>query len=157
MARAGGTEIYYIMSTEFPFGMMRKFWRWMMVIVVQQSECTECHWTVHLKMNELVCVCMCVLVAQSCLTICDPMDSSPPGSSVHGILQARILEWVAISFCRGPSWPRDWTWVFCIAGRFFTVWTIEYRNKYRKCIPQNSTFFSDKTVNKLGVEGTPSI
>ena len=50
-------------------------------------------------------------VAQSCLTLCDPMDCSPPGSSVHGILQARILEWVAISFSRGSSWPRDWTQV----------------------------------------------
>ena len=48
-----------------------------------------------------VCVCVCVLVAQSCLTLCDPMDCSLPGSSVHGILQARILEWVA--FSRGSS------------------------------------------------------
>ena len=47
------------------------------------------------------------LVAQSCLTLCDPMGCSPPGSSVHGILQARILEWVAISFSRGSSRPRD--------------------------------------------------
>ena len=44
-----------------------------------------------------------VSVAQSCLTLCDPMGYSPPGSSVHGILQARILEWVAMSFNRGPS------------------------------------------------------
>ena len=51
-----------------------------------------------------------------------PMDCSPPVSSVLGILQARILEWVAISFSRGSSWPRDWTLVSCIAGRFFTVW-----------------------------------
>ena len=50
-----------------------------------------------------VCVCLCVLVAQSCLTLCDPVDCSPPGSSVQGILQARILEWVAISFSRGSS------------------------------------------------------
>ena len=51
------------------------------------------------------------VVAQSCLTLCDPMDCSPSGSSVHGILQARILEWVAISFSRGSFQPRDWTWV----------------------------------------------
>ena len=48
-----------------------------------------------------------------------PMDCSPPRSSVHGILQARILEWVAISFSRGSSQPRNWTWVSCTAG-FFT-------------------------------------
>ena len=47
-----------------------------------------------------VCVCVCVLVAQSCLTLCDPVDYSPPGSSVHGILQARIMAWVAIPFSR---------------------------------------------------------
>ena len=52
------------------------------------------------------------------------MDCSLPGSSIHGIFQARILEWVAISFCRGSSWPRDWTQVSCIAGRLFTSWTI---------------------------------
>ena len=51
------------------------------------------------------------------------MDCSPPGSSVHGILQARVLEWVAISFSRGEaSWPRELTWVSCIAGRPFTNW-----------------------------------
>ena len=61
-----------------------------------------------------------VLVAQSCLTLCDPMDCSPPGSSVHEIFQARILEWVAISFSRGSSQPRDLTWVSCTAYRFFT-------------------------------------
>ena len=51
--------------------------------------------------------------------LCSPMDHSPPGSSVHGILQARILEWVAISSSRGSSGPRDQTPVSCIAGRFF--------------------------------------
>ena len=59
-------------------------------------------------------------VAQSCLTLCDPVDCSPPGSSIHGILQARILEWVAISFSRGSSQPRDRTQVSCIASGFFT-------------------------------------
>ena len=70
-----------------------------------------------------VCVCVCVkLVTQLCLTLWDPMDCSPPGSSVHGILQARTLEWVAMPSSRGSSRPRDRTWIFCIAGRFFTVW-----------------------------------
>ena len=58
-----------------------------------------------------------VLVTQSCPTLCDPMDCSPPSSSVRGILQARILEWVAIPFSRRSSWPKDWTWVPCI-GRW---------------------------------------
>ena len=68
-----------------------------------------------------VCVCVCVYVcAQLCPTFCDPMDCSLPGFSVHGISQARILEWVAISFSRGSSWPRDWTcmsWVLSL-GRW---------------------------------------
>ena len=63
-----------------------------------------------------------VLVAQSCLTLCDFTDHSLPGSSVDQILQARILEWVAIAFSRGSFWPRDQTQVTCIAGRFFTIW-----------------------------------
>ena len=63
-----------------------------------------------------------MLVAQLCPTLCDPMDCSPPGSSVHGILQARILEWVAISSSRESSQPRDWIWVSCIADGFFTFW-----------------------------------
>ena len=62
-----------------------------------------------------------VLVTQSCLTIYNPMDCSPPGSSAHGIFQARILEWVAISYSRGSSQLRDRTHLSCIAGRFFTI------------------------------------
>ena len=61
-------------------------------------------------------------VAQSCLTLCDPMDCSLPGSSICGVLQARILEWVAISSSRGSSRPRDQTQVSRIAGRRFTLW-----------------------------------
>ena len=60
-------------------------------------------------------------VAQSCPTLCDVMDCSLPGCSIHGILQARILEWGAISFSRRFSQPRDWTQVFCIIGRRFTI------------------------------------
>ena len=64
----------------------------------------------------------CVLVAQSCPTLCNPMYCSPPGSSIPGIFQARIPEWVAISFSRGSSWPRDQTQISHIADRFFTLW-----------------------------------
>ena len=62
-----------------------------------------------------------VLVAQSCPTLCNPMDCSPPGSSVHGTLQARILEWLAISSSRGSSQPGDRIQVSCIAGGFFPI------------------------------------
>ena len=66
---------------------------------------------------------MKVLIAQSCPAFWDqPYGHSPPGSSVHRILQARILQWVVIPFSRVSSWPRDWTWVSCIAGWFFTIW-----------------------------------
>ena len=90
--------------------------------VPQRSECcflyfplillifTLCHRLLHTEFDW-------VLVAQLWLTLCDLMDCSPPGSSVLGIPQARILEWVAISSCLGSSWPRDGTWVswvFCI-------------------------------------------
>ena len=64
-----------------------------------------------------------ISVTNWCPTLCDPMDCSPQGSSVHGILQARTLEWAATSFSRGPSRPRDQTpvpYVSCTAGRFFT-------------------------------------
>ena len=61
-------------------------------------------------------------VAQSCVTLYNPTDCSFPGSSVHGIFQARVLEWLAISFFRGSSWPRIWTRVSHIAGRCFTLW-----------------------------------
>ena len=67
-------------------------------------------------------VAVCVLVAQSRPTLCNRMDCSPPGSSVYGILQARILEWVAVPFSRGSSQPRDWTQVSLFAGWFFTIW-----------------------------------
>ena len=65
--------------------------------------------------------CACLL-SQLCLTLCDPTDCSPPGSSVHGILRARILEWVAMPSARGSSQPRDRTQVSYIAGGFFTIW-----------------------------------
>ena len=70
----------------------------------------------HIWLMITICIFQFSLVAQSCPTLCNPMDSSPPGSSVHGISQARIL--VAISFSRGSSRPRDQTPVYCTAGRF---------------------------------------
>ena len=66
-------------------------------------------------------------VAQSCLTLCNPVDCSLPGFSVHGILQARTLEWVAISFSRGSSPPRDQTRVSRIGGRRFNLWATRRR------------------------------
>ena len=63
-----------------------------------------------------------VLVAKSRLTLCNPRTGSPPGSSVHEILRARILEWAAIPFSRGSSQHKNQTRVSCIAGRVFTAW-----------------------------------
>ena len=76
-----------------------------------------------------VCVCVCVCKLLSCFWLWDPMDCSPPDSSVCGILQARTLEWVAIPFSRGSSQPRDWTRIFSLAGRFFTVWATREAHK----------------------------
>ena len=113
---------------------------------------------IHIWLYMYVCVCVCVYgkslrnllrlfkglqstlhthteVAQSCPTLCDPMDCSPPGSSVHGIFQAWVLEWVAVSFSRRFSWPRDRTWVSHIVGRRFTIWaTREVHQKHRRVV-----------------------
>ena len=73
--------------------------------------------------SRCVCVCVCVcLLTQLCLTLCNLMDRGLSCSSVHGISQARILEWVAILFYRESSWPRDQTQFSCIASRFFMIW-----------------------------------
>ena len=119
----------------------QRWWKWSLidylVMVVQLYEYAN-HWIGGYYVSELYGIrttsqlsCfwkvlailkMKVLVAQLCPTVSDPVDCSPPGSSVHGILQARILEWVAIPFSRGSSWPRDWTQVSCIAGTCFSIW-----------------------------------
>ena len=80
-----------------------------------------------------VCVCMCVFSCP-CPTIYNPPDCGQPSSSVRGVFQARILEWVAISSSRGSSWPRDRTRVSCIASRLFTTETLEK--------PLNKQYFS---------------
>ena len=81
-----------------------------------------CHCLALVCVCVYVCVCVCVCVcALSCPTLCNSMDYRLPGSSVHGISQARILEWVAILFSRGSSQPRDQTHISCMAGRFFAT------------------------------------
>ena len=78
---------------------------------------------------------------QLCPILCDPMDYSPPGSSVHGIFQVIVLEWVVISLSRGSSRPREWTQVSHIAGGFFTVWAIREANTIGIISTYNSEMF----------------
>ena len=73
---------------------------------------------------------LCVLVAQLCPTLCNLVNCSPPASSVHGILQARRLEWIDFPLSRGSSQPRNWIQVSHIAGGFFTVWATRETQKY---------------------------
>ena len=78
--------------------------------VIREERCTRFPGpTGNLRLGSISAQLMKVLVPQSCLTLCDPMDYSPPGSSIHGILQARTLEWVAVPSSRGSSQPRDQT------------------------------------------------
>ena len=79
-------------------------------------------------------------VTQSCPTLCDPMNCSLPCSSIRGILQTRILEWVAISFSRRSSQPRDWSWVSHIAGRCFTIWATREAHSQSKPVAKLSFF-----------------
>ena len=79
-------------------------------------------WVLICSARLCVCVCVCVCAcAHSCPMLCEPKDCSPPGSSVHGISQARVLERVGIPYCRGSSQPKDGTHVSCISGRFCTT------------------------------------
>ena len=99
-------------------------------------------------------------VPQSCSTLCDPMDWSLPGSSVNGIFQSRVLEWVAMPSSRGSSQPRDQTQVSHIAGRCFTIWATREadedvintvkKNRFaqRKC---SSALYKQLTKEMLGV------
>ena len=99
------------------------------------------------------------LVTQLCPILCDPMDCSLSGSSVHGILQASILEWVAVHFSRGSSRSKDWTRISCLAKRFFTVWAtqeallgkiccfcVNYASVVKTCLPS-------KVVLWRGIQG----
>ena len=104
-------------------------------------------------------VCVKVLLAQSCLTLCDSMDCSPPGSSVHWIIQGRLLEWVAISPSREPSQPRNWTFACCISGRFFTVCAT--REAHLMCSSEKSCGLREKLPDfcnvKIGISLSHSL
>ena len=92
-----------------------------------KSKLCNSQMVIMMMIENLLCPRCCVhacSVTKSCPTFCDSMDSSPPGSSVHGISQARILEWVAIFSSKRSSQPRDQTRVSCTEGRFFTCWAI---------------------------------
>ena len=80
--------------------------------------------------NMCVYVAVLCFITQSCPTLCDPIDCSSPEASVHGILQARTLEWVAIPFSRESSQPRGQTQISCIAGGFFTIWATREAHIY---------------------------
>ena len=85
--------------------------------------CVRAHACARVYVRLRVRTCVCVrLVTQSCPTLCNHMDCRPPGSFVHGDLQARILEWVTMPSCRGPSQPWYLAQVSRTAGRFFTIW-----------------------------------
>ena len=91
-----------------------------------------------------------VIVTQSCLTLCNPMDYSLPDSSVHGIFQSRILEWVATPFSRETSQPRDQAQVLHIAGRLFTTWATGAALNYQNCHTiQQSHFWIYRKEMKL--------
>ena len=90
------------------------------------------------------CVCVCAMSLQSCPAVCDPVDCSPPGSSVHGVLQARVLEWVFTSSSRGSSRPRDGTrvsHVSCI-GRRILIHCATREVQVHHCSMSNHTFLT---------------
>ena len=91
-------------------------------LILNLSQFKQCTFAKKLNLSEEP---VCAVLSRSVMPdSCNPIDCSLPGSSVRGILQARILEWVAISFSRASSQPRNQTWVSCIAGRFFTNWAL---------------------------------
>ena len=91
-------------------------------------------------------------VARSCLTLCDPVGCSPPGSSVPGILQERTLEWVAMPSSRRSSQPRDRTQLSCIAGGFFTNWTTRETPWQRlACCKNNHVTLPRSSGDYLGI------
>ena len=110
----------WVLWYESTFGLPTQYWG--ILIGIQKWFKIAC-WVTSFTLNLPLGLCVWklkLLVAQLCLTLCNPMNCSPPGSSVHGILQARILEWVASPSPGKSSRLRDQTWVSCMAGGFFT-------------------------------------
>ena len=92
---------------------------------------------------------------ESCSTLCNPVDCSLSGSSVHGILQARVLEWVAVPFSKGFSQPRDRTWLSCIASRFFTIWATRKAHLFAHwCLICLSSLVSQMVKNPPEIQKT---
>ena len=106
----------------------------------------SCLWLHYIKYHLASNLC---LASSSCPTLCDPMDCSLPGSLVHGIFQAWILEWVAISFSRGLSRLRDQTWVSHIVGRRFTVWATRETHKGSQTQSRHSSLWHDEASNHV--------
>ena len=95
---------------------------WLIWLTLFIQTCPFILWDIFIWSSGVKCPRSFSEVAQSCPTLCGPVDCSLPGSAVHGIFQARVLEWVIISFSRGSSQLRDWTRIAHIVGRHFTVW-----------------------------------
>ena len=118
----------YSLLLEFSCGVMLCFFFKMDISVRtngRKQENTTGRW------NEVNCTRKWSEVTQSCPTLCFPVNCSLPGSSIHGILQARILEWVAISFSRVSSRPRDRNRISCIGGRRFNLWATKEAPSYK--------------------------
>ena len=100
-------------------------------MTIQSDKCPELEVLIFLGIfKDVFLTRVCAKSLQSCPTLCNPMDCSPPGSSVYGILQARIREWVAMPSSKGSSQPRDQTQASLIAGRFFTDWATREAQEY---------------------------
>ena len=115
------------MTQYYPCKILKRHFKYCTLIILNnrcgivkcphRASCAVFSVKIYIQQGLVIC---CCLVAKSCLTLCDPLDHSPPGSSVQGILQARILEWEAISYSRGSSLPRDRNCISCIGSVQFS-------------------------------------
>ena len=152
------TESHYLNIANIPYIIRRLSW-WFSFPFLSLPSLSLLTLTAGVEMSSCVYkfdrTCVCVLVAQLCPTLCDPTDCSPPGFSVHGILQARILEWIAIPFSRGTSQPRNRTLVSCMAGRFFTVWATAMVNNFTLELREKSSTHWISLLKKVGETTRP--